>query len=145
LNINENTKYGGFWIRSVAQVIDIIIFLILANIISFFLRANLEAVYFPITHIILFDEIVNLFVNWLYYSSLHTSKWQATIGKKLLGMKVVDYSGKRISFGRATARYFSSYLSAVTIIGFLMIGLTKRKQALHDFISKTLVVRDTNV
>jgi uncharacterized RDD family membrane protein YckC len=88
------------------------------------------------------DSVLNLLVWWIYYAVLHSSIWQASIGKKLLGMKVVNYAGKRISFGRATGRHFASLLSALFLfIGFVMVGLTRRKQGLHDFMTRTLVVR----
>lgn len=78
---------------------------------------------------------------WLYFASLESSKWQATIGKRVLGLKVVDLKGKRVSFWRATARYFSKLLSRlILMIGFLMILWTKKKQALHDKIASTLVI-----
>ncbi len=69
-------------------------------------------------------------------------RWQATLGKKLLGMKVVDYAGNRISFGRATGRYFAGFLSVLLLfIGLIMVAFTKRKQALHDKLASTLVVK----
>jgi RDD family len=52
------------------------------------------------------------------------------------------YRGARISFGRATERYFAKILSALTLgIGYLMVGWTKQKRGLHDFIAGTLVTR----
>ena len=52
---------------------------------------------------------------WLYFALLESSPWQATVGKKILGLKVVHLDGSRISFGRATARYFSKFLSRFPI------------------------------
>jgi uncharacterized RDD family membrane protein YckC len=58
------------------------------------------------------------------------------------GMKVTDENGNRITFARATGRYFGEYLSALTLfIGYMMAGWTERKQALHDLLAGTLVVR----
>ncbi len=58
-----------------------------------------------------------------------------------LGIKVTDYDGQRISFLRATGRFFGKYLSAILLmIGFLMIAFTARKQGLHDILARTLVV-----
>jgi uncharacterized RDD family membrane protein YckC len=59
----------------------------------------------------------------------------------VLGLKVVDIDGNRISFGRATGRYFGKWLSAITLcVGFIMAGFTVKKQALHDLVAGTLVV-----
>src|SRR5262249_3304027 len=50
--------------------------------------------------------------------------------------------GRRISFGRATGRYWSKILSALMLFaGFWVIPLTQRKQGLHDLIASTLVGR----
>lgn len=78
---------------------------------------------------------------WLYFAIFESSKWQATVGKRVLGLKVVDLEGNRVGFWRATARYFSKLLSRfILMIGFLMIFWTKKKQALHDKIASTLVI-----
>jgi uncharacterized RDD family membrane protein YckC len=81
-------------------------------------------------------------LNWLYYALLESSTWQATLGKKALGLEVTDVEGRRISFGRATGRFFAKIISALILfIGFIMAGFTERKQALHDMIAGTLVIR----
>lgn len=80
-------------------------------------------------------------VAWIYHAAFESSKWQGTVGKKLFGLKVVDLEGNRVSFGRATARYYGKLLSRILMIGYLMVLWTKKKQALHDKIASTLVVR----
>jgi uncharacterized RDD family membrane protein YckC len=51
-------------------------------------------------------------------------------------------AGSRISFGRATGRYFARWISNMTLtIGYIMAGFTAKKQALHDIIAGTLVMR----
>jgi uncharacterized RDD family membrane protein YckC len=78
---------------------------------------------------------------WLYFAICESSAMQATLGKKVLGLKVVDLSSRHIGFGRATGRWFGKYVSMLTIfIGFIMAGLTARKQGLHDLMAGTLVV-----
>jgi len=81
-------------------------------------------------------------LSWIYYASLESSAWQATLGKKILGLKVTDLAGNRISFGRASGRFFGKILSGMILgIGFLMAGFTERKQALHDILAGCLVLR----
>ncbi len=59
-----------------------------------------------------------------------------------LGLKVTDLYGRRISLGRAIGRYFGKLLSGLTcLIGYIMAGFTQKKQALHDMIAGTLVVK----
>jgi uncharacterized RDD family membrane protein YckC len=75
---------------------------------------------------------------WLYYALLESSSKQATIGKALLGLRVVSAQGLPLSFGRATGRYFGKFLSHL-LFGHLLVLMTKRKQALHDKLAGTVV------
>jgi uncharacterized RDD family membrane protein YckC len=78
---------------------------------------------------------------WLYFALLESSRLQATLGKLALAIKVITLDGGRIGFWRATLRTIAKYLSAaILMIGFIMAGLTRRKQALHDYIAGTLVI-----
>ncbi len=87
-------------------------------------------------------QAFNAVAAWLYFALMESSSRQATLGKMLVGIMVTDLDGGRISFGRATGRHFAMILSALTCyIGFVMAAFTERKQALHDMIAGTLVVR----
>jgi uncharacterized RDD family membrane protein YckC len=82
-----------------------------------------------------------LVVHGLYFTSLESSTSQATIGKKLLGLKVVDKYGDRINFATALYRYLFKHVSTYTLmIGFLMAAFSLKRQALHDKAANTLVV-----
>jgi Tfp pilus assembly major pilin PilA len=73
---------------------------------------------------------------------MHSTSYQATVGKLALGIKVSDLTGRRIGFGRSTGRVFAEFLAGLTLgIGFVMAGFTKRRQALSDMIAGTLVVK----
>jgi uncharacterized RDD family membrane protein YckC len=126
-----SVEYGGFWIRVVAAIIDGI----LLAIVQFILRLAID------------DNTVNGLINtvigWLYYAGMESSARQATVGKMALGLTVTDLSGERISFLRATGRYFAKILSAIILgIGFIMVAFTEKKQGLHDMIAGTLVVKN---
>jgi uncharacterized RDD family membrane protein YckC len=83
-------------------------------------------------------------VSWLYWALLESSRWQATLGKKMLGLQVTDLEGRRISFARATGRYFGKVISTLLLlVGFAMAGFTEKKQALHDMIASCLVLKKT--
>jgi uncharacterized RDD family membrane protein YckC len=72
---------------------------------------------------------------------MESSSKQATLGKLALGIVVTDLNGNRISFGRATGRYFGKIVSGMIFaIGYIMAGFTEKKQALHDMIASCLVV-----
>ncbi len=74
---------------------------------------------------------------------MESSPNQATLGKMALSLKVTDMNGERVTFGRATGRHFGKYVSAIILlIGFMMAGWTAKKQALHDMMAGTLVVKE---
>jgi uncharacterized RDD family membrane protein YckC len=143
--------YAGFWLRVVAYIIDAMI-LGMAGVIAFFplFRANIHAfttqnpweVYTSMSRPLFAIRLLALMLSWIYYASMESSTWQATLGKKILGLKVTDLAGNRISFGRASGRFFGKILSGMILgIGFLMAGFTARKQALHDMLAGCLVLR----
>jgi uncharacterized RDD family membrane protein YckC len=82
---------------------------------------------------------------WLYFALLESSPRQGTLAKMLLRERVTDLDGNRITFERASVRHFAMYMSLVTplLIGFLMAFWTKRRQALHDYVSSTLVTKQS--
>jgi uncharacterized RDD family membrane protein YckC len=123
-------SYGGFWVRVVAAIIDGIIL----GVVQFILNQIIDD-----TAVL---SLVNLVVGWLYYSGMESSSRQATLGKMALGLAVTDLNGNRISFGRATGRYFAKVISAlILLIGFIMVAFTEKKQGLHDMIASTLVIK----
>lgn len=83
---------------------------------------------------------LSIVAGWLYFALMESSKFQGTVGKLALGIIVTDVDGNKISFARATGRYFSKILSGfILMIGYIMAGFTEKKQALHDIIAGTLV------
>lgn len=147
--------YAGFWLRFVAWIIDFIVLWIISTLITFPIVAasGLRNMIFNhppqspeelFAFMGMFSKIIilGIVIKWLYYALLESSAWQATIGKKTLGLEVTDMSGRRISFARATGRYFGKIISAIIIfIGFIMAGFTAQKQALHDMMAGCLVMR----
>jgi uncharacterized RDD family membrane protein YckC len=99
-------------------------------------------VYTSVSRPLLAIRLLALMLSWIYYASMESSTWQATLGKKILGLKVTDLAGNRISFARASGRFFGKILSGMILgIGFLMAGFTARKQTLHDILAGCLVLR----
>jgi uncharacterized RDD family membrane protein YckC len=82
-------------------------------------------------------------VSWLYYALSESSSWQATLGKKMLNLKVTDMTGQPISFGRASGRFFAKIVTGMIplAIGYIIAGFTEKKQAIHDMIASCLVLR----
>lgn len=134
--------YGGFWARFAAYVLDSILlgFAMAAIPITF---GGLLGMVAPDPAVLrLFELLVQGVLTWLYFAFMESSEWQATLGKKALGLAVADLKGERISFGRATGRYFAKIPSGFVFgVGYIMAAFTEKKQALHDMIAGTLVVR----
>lgn len=88
-------------------------------------------------------QIIWMLLFWLYFAMQESGPKQATWGKRIFGLRVTDADGKRLSFSRASGRAFAKFLSYLTLcIGFMMAGWTKKKQALHDFIADTAVIKN---
>jgi uncharacterized RDD family membrane protein YckC len=152
--------YAGFWLRFVALIIDSVVLSVAGAIIAFplvgamGLSGLLRGAYgpdggamrpedmLPVMSIVFRFILISAVLKWLYYALLESSSWQATLGKKALGLEVTDLEGRRIGFGRATGRTFAKIISAMILyIGFLMAGFTEKKQALHDMMAGCLVIR----
>ena len=123
-----SVRYGGFWIRVAAALIDSLILLLPLILLRDRLGGMLPVV---------------LWVgDWLYFAFMESSYNQATLGKLACGLAVTDLEGRRISFARATGRYFAQIFCTLTLgLGYAMVGWTRQKRGLHDFIAGTLVVR----
>lgn len=131
-----STQYGGFWIRLLAYAVDgVILWIAIIGLII--------ACVFLGTAGAMIAAVVPLLLPLLYFAFMQASARQATFGKALLGLKVGNAGGDRISFLRSFAREISKIVSAIPLmIGFLMAAFTGRKQALHDLMASTLVVRE---
>lgn len=158
IETKKNVKYAGFWIRFVAYVLDYLILSVATSVLilpalaifgfsmamPFMNGHNDEDILYALPALfsfIAYCYFMALITYWLYFAFFNSSKMQATPGKMAVGIKVTDYNYKRLTFARATGRYFSKIVSGFTMfIGYIIAGFTDKKQALHDFIASTYVV-----
>lgn len=157
--IAPRVEYGGFWLRFLAYVIDgalIMIGVCIVAIPLIFLTGlgaflsqiqlqedwNENGVAFLIAVFLVFG-VASLVVTWLYHALMESSEWQATVGKKALGLVVTDMEGRRVSFWRATGRHFGKIVTNMVpaFIGYIIAGFTEKKQALHDMMAGCLILR----
>lgn len=160
---SSTRAYAGFWLRFVAYAIDSILFtfvfgVVIAIAIGFlgigFFRTIIEgmnsrsgqpnpAVVAMFVSTILTFVVCSLVVSWLYFAGMESSEHQGTLGKLALGLVVTDMNGQRVSFGRASGRFFSKMITGLVplMLGYIMAGFTEKKQALHDMIASCLVLR----
>jgi uncharacterized RDD family membrane protein YckC len=152
--------YAGFWIRFVASLIDGLIlgipFMLVVIVLMFFLGGfglmmhrnavdpqAAAALAGPLILGLLLGGLFFVGLEWLYFAGMESSERQATFGKAAMAVRVTDLEGRRLSFGHATGRFFSKIISGMIpfAIGYIMAGFTAKKQALHDMIAGTLVLR----
>jgi uncharacterized RDD family membrane protein YckC len=146
------TTYAGFWLRAVASLIDaVIIVSVLGPVALLYPTAFFKV---PLTTTIslasmtptsqftpLAIVILNL-VQLLYFAMFESSAWQATPGKRILRLYVTDLNGRPLTFVRAAMRNCAKIISSLTfMVGYILAGFTKKKQALHDILAGCLVMR----
>jgi len=152
-------EYAGFWLRFLAFLIDNVVMgiafvLILIPLIFLTGLGGFIGTIHPdedfndvgilmLIGLIFLAATVSLVFTWLYHALMESSEWQATVGKKVLGLVVTDLAGQRVSFWRATARHFAKIITNMVpaFIGYIMAGFTEKKQALHDMLAGCLVLR----
>jgi uncharacterized RDD family membrane protein YckC len=127
--VAQPTQYAGFFERFLAVLIDAVILSIANWVIRFALGPFVS----------LFTGLVIGIAYEVYFLS---SPKQATIGKQALGIIVTDLNGGRIDPGKAALRWVGKIISCLILfIGYIMAAFTERKQALHDMIAGTIVVK----
>lgn len=133
----EPTAYGGFWIRFLAYLVDSVVLFTALFILVFVAAFAGTAGVYVVGLLCVIGPV-------LYWAVMQASPRQATFGKALLGMKVTDAAGDRLSIARSLGRELAKIVSSIPLgLGFLLAAFTGRKQALHDMIASTLVVRES--
>jgi uncharacterized RDD family membrane protein YckC len=157
--VSAPLPYAGFWVRFVAYLIDGVIlgipfFLVVMVLVFLFGGLRLlarrdpvgppDAVFMgPIILGYFFAFALFVVAQWLYFAGMESSARQATFGKAAMSLRVTDLKGRPLTFGHATGRFFAKIVSGLIplAIGYIMAGFTEKKQALHDMIAGTLVLR----
>jgi len=152
-----SATYAGFWKRFAAYLFDkilisVVSLIIILPFIGVFgagigivsMEGDEEEVLAVIIAALVsyaFIGILLMIMTWLYYALMESSRHQGTLGKMALGIYVTDIQGQRLTFGRATGRFFAKMISDLTFsIGYIIAGFTDKKQALHDMVASCLVV-----
>jgi len=124
IEVGSSNNYSSFSRRLGAAILDLLILVVPGSILGSVI---------PV--------IGGLLLWFLYAPFLESSVVRATIGKKLMGIQVVDLNGGRISFRAAMVRSLMKLISsALAFIPHLLALFTERRQALHDLVADTVVV-----
>jgi uncharacterized RDD family membrane protein YckC len=150
LNARRRAAYAGFWLRAVAYLIDTFLLGILVGLtilMPLIARGAIPAdnpwyLFTATGRQVIAIQLLVAMAQWLYFASFESSRWQATPGKRALGLVVTDLAGRRVSFARASGRNLGKHISEfIFMLGFAMAGFTVKKQALHDMMASCLVLR----
>jgi len=146
--------YAGFWIRFVAYLIDAVILGVVGIIIQTAIVGSALTLPRPLPGspisaadlgvslgLIGLASLINMVLGGCY-EGFFLSRFGATPGKMVLGLRVVRPDGTRLSFGRAFGRFFAKALSGLILcIGYIMIAFDSQKRGLHDMICETRVIK----
>lgn len=155
----SDNEYAGFWLRVVAFIIDAIVLsvvylLMIIPLYNFF--APDPAYEFAGPGLVVeepamlngwlaldYSQLILAVTAVIYYAVMEASRYQASLGKMALELKVTDAGGERLTFSRAVLRNTSKIFSSLLLMaGHLVMAFTKKKQALHDLIAGALVVKE---
>jgi uncharacterized RDD family membrane protein YckC len=132
---NPQFEYAGFWIRTVAYLIDSILLGVVQVALSYAIYGDYS--FLEPRSMLTF---LSVGIGIAYFGYMESSERQATIGKMAVGIRVGDAQGNSITFLNAVGRYLAKILSAIILgIGFIMVGFDLRKQGLHDRLADTFV------
>ena len=152
----QNLNFAGFGSRLGAYLIDVIPIIILLNILVYLIfglnpfdssgrTVNLDGQEFEeskITRAIV--RYISFFVWIIYCAIMESSSYQGTFGKIIIGIKVTDKYGNRLSLGKSITRNLTKVISYLIIgLGFIWVLFNKEKRGWHDMIAKTYVTRRT--
>lgn len=137
----HTAAYASFSARALAYLIDVFLVSVILSIA--WILKDPEAFNDPDAVLRNRSFMISTYLTvWLYFAAFESSGWQATLGKRMLGLRVASADGTPITFPRAFLRQVAKVLSALPLqAGFLLAIFTPRRQALHDLIARTVVLR----
>ncbi len=136
-----SVRYGGFWLRLGAFVIDnLVVNALVSPILLVQMKPGQEINPWEPDPLVAAAFVI---VYLLYGALTESSPWQATLGKRAWRIRVTNLDGERISPTQALVRQVAKIVSVLGFgLGFLMAAISPRKQALHDWLSGCVVVKE---
>ncbi|MDO9513630.1 MAG: RDD family protein [Elusimicrobiota bacterium] len=133
-------KPAGFWIRAIALFFDSIILTIAGGVIGGVLGFLLALSVGDVGGFMPLFNLVGFVIGAAYYICMHGSYGQ-TLGKMLIGIKVIKINDAPLSYGTAFLRYIGRILNIITLfIGYIIVAFNRKKRGMHDFIAGTKVI-----
>jgi uncharacterized RDD family membrane protein YckC len=150
-NENKNFVYAKIPKRIGAYIIDLLVLAVIL-ILELNICKNFKYLMSNEQHILLSD-ILGLINAIIYFSISESSKKQATIGKRAMGIIVTNLHGERLSVGKAFLRNIIKFIGSfiwilssvkemiiISFLGYILSIFLPKKQALHDLIAGSIVV-----
>jgi uncharacterized RDD family membrane protein YckC len=160
-------RYVGFWLRLVGWIVDTLVLVVFLEFVSIFLPLpsapappkipSLELLWqYWLASLPPLKMAIGGLVTWAYFAFQESSSAQATLGKRLLGIRVGAADGSRLSLGLASVRAWPLYLNSfawigggwlgaiVALAGFVAVvavAFSSRKQGLHDKMAGAFLMR----
>lgn len=139
----QKVEYAGFWIRTLATIIDSILMILITFPILIYIYGW---AYFDVKQTGFIAGPADFLISWVFPSIAVIIFWlqkQATPGKMVVGIKVVDATnGNTMSVGQSIGRYLAYFVSLLPFgLGFIWIAFDSRKQGWHDKLAGTVVIR----
>ena len=145
-SLPEDIEYAGFWIRVAATLIDTLILLLITLPLTFAFYG--QAIWQDEEHVVLggWDFVIN----WIFPAIAVILFWTckgATPGKMFTSMKVVDEKTGLVPGARQSIIRYIAYMVSILplFLGFFWIAVDQKKQAWHDKIAKTVVIKNKAV
>lgn len=134
--------YAGFWRRAAAFLIDVVISYFPVATFRVLLGRAPTSVFDPLSSASWAAGVFELVFDWLYAALLISSSRRGTLGQQVMDLHVTDANGGRVSFARASWRHVAQALNLLSLgFGYVLQVFSPRRQALHDLVSGTVVVR----
>ena len=147
-------SYAGFWRRGTAYVIDLFIIFLVWTGMGILINSTGSVFYGPerwnelvsssstnVLNNLWWVTLVGIYVVYFIFMEIQYKFLPgASVGKYILGLRVIDSRSRRLSLKKAVIRGILKI--SPLVISSVMIPFTRRKQALHDRISDTFVIRE---
>lgn len=123
-------------VRFAALLVDWLLFFVVVGVIDYFTISSDESAL-----LLKPERLLHVLLGWLYFAGTETCSCQATLGKYLLGLQVQSSTGGRLSFLKASIRYFAKPLTAFVLLFRFITGTgLPRHRLLHDKLAEAQVV-----
>lgn len=134
-----DVEYAGLGIRILAYLIDLVLLFYPLYLIELTILGDDHN-----TPEARFQQIIIDLIVWtLYFGVLESSELQASIGKRLCSLRVIEDSGERLSFQKAVSRYLAKIISILPLgFGVWAIASDAKKQGWHDSLTGCFVIKN---